>query len=91
MIASNINLEAVNVGGTRNEHVDKGDDTNAPAFISCGVPAIMTFPTLKCKLLFKPGDLIFLRGDIVPHHIEKWGERYSYVNFFEKNVFTEKI
>ena len=38
-----------------------------------------------------PGDLLILRSDIVPHYVEEWeGERYSYVYFFDRNVFTER-
>jgi len=90
-MAGNIHMEAVNVGGTRKKHVDTGDDGSAPALISCSSLSIMCFPSIKCKVLFKPGDLILVKGDIVEHYIEKWwGERYSYVNFFDRNLFTEQ-
>jgi hypothetical protein len=55
-----------------------------------GASSTISLEGIRVKIRLAPGDLLILRSDIVPHKVEEWeGERYSFVYFFDHNVFTE--
>lgn len=55
-----------------------------------GASSTISLEDIQVKIHLEPGDLLILHSDIVPHKVEEWeGERYSFVYFFDHNVFTE--
>jgi hypothetical protein len=49
----------------------------------------MYIPRLKLRIRFLPGDLIIIRGRILPHEIEAWsgGQRISIAHFTHKSLW----
>lgn len=49
----------------------------------------MHIPRLNLRLRFQPGDIIAMRGRILPHEIEAWsgGQRVSVVHFTHKSLW----
>ena len=80
----------VDVGGAKKQHKDRGDDPATGAIIaSVSAAAVVVLDGIKCRVLLEPGDLLYLKGDLIPHYVEEWsGERYSLVYFADRNVFT---
>ena len=74
------------------KHTDCSDCLYGPAILTCvGAPAVVVLEGIKCKIFMEPGDLLMMRADLVPHYVEQWfGERFSYVYFCDRYVFTEK-
>lgn len=48
-------------------------------------------PKLRLRLRYLPGDMIFLRGCILPHEVESWegGQRVSIAHFTHQSLWNE--
>jgi hypothetical protein len=56
-----------------------------------GVSFIISLNSIQVKIHLKLRDLLILQSDIILHKVKEWeGERYSFVYFFNYNVFTEQ-
>lgn len=86
-------LMIVDAGGATKQHIDRNDSSFVSCLISCtGAASMLVLSSIKTKIYMEPGDLLLLRGDIIPHYTENWcGKRFSYVYFTDRNLFTEHV
>jgi hypothetical protein len=75
-------------------HPDRLDPPQSWAvLLVCGAfqKGYLVIPRLNLRLRYQGGDMVFLRGGILPHEVEAWegGQRVSLAHFTHKSLWDE--
>lgn len=75
-------------------HPDRLDPAQSWAVLLVSGPfkgGHLYIPRLKLRLRYRAGDMIFLRGGILPHEVEAWegGQRVSIAHFTHKSLWDQ--